>query len=60
MTKKSTNCIASQRVTVDTARIPQWSADELASGLLRDMRNWFSVPENREKFEAWMREQAEG
>ena len=49
-----------QEPRIDTARIPQWSADELASGLLRDMRNWFSVPENREKFEAWMRERAEG
>ena len=48
-----------QEPRIDTARIPQWSADELASGLLRDMRNWFSKPENREKFEAWMREQAE-
>lgn len=41
---------------IDTDLIPSHTADYLADGLLRGLREWFSIPRNREKFEAWRAE----
>lgn len=45
-----------QKTYINTDLIEPWVADYLAEGLLRAVRNYFSVPENMAKFEKWKAE----
>lgn len=45
-----------ETVRINTDLIPPWVAEYLTECLYNSVRNFFSVPENQAKFEAWKAE----
>ena len=43
-------------VRINPALIPPWVEEYLTEQLVRSMRNFFCVPENRAKYEKWKAE----
>lgn len=39
---------------IDVHSIPPYVKENLAATLLKAIRAWYSVPENMEKYEAWL------
>lgn len=46
-------------VHINTDLIPPYVAEYLTEQLYRSVRNFFSIPENQAKFEAWKRARAQ-